>query len=640
MFIETIYRYFSDDSPLKNDLPYFAPREGQRLLAHHIAKAIDSHTHLVAEAGTGTGKTFAYLIPALLSGKKVLISTGTKALQDQLFYKDLPLIKKNLKHKKKVTLLKGRQNYICQHRLLNHEHELLFYEKESSSLLHEIRSMHARTRFGEISEIKFIPENSEVFRAITSTSDNCLGKTCDFYQDCYVNKARKRALEADVIVINHALFFADFHLKDESMGELLPKTDVIIFDEAHQLPEIATRFYGDNFASRELSDFIEEVELESLLHAKDMKQLPEVCHRLKQRLKEVRLGMGDTGVKQTWQQFLADKFFRASIEKLIESFHDLGDLLLIASERTKNFDQYWKNFQALLMKLTQMMRFTLEDATVHWAETFSHSFMIHQSPLSVRQPFQETLNTFQATCIFTSATLTVDHHFTHYLSQLGLDACQTLAVPSPFSYETQALLYVPRKIVDVKSKAYIESIVQAAIPVIEAAKGRTFFLFTSYFALNKAAELLKERLNFPLFLQGDAQKDVLLKDFIASENGVLLATMSFWEGVDVRGQALSCVIIDKLPFAVPDDPIHKARMACLTQQGQDPFWVYTLPQAVIVLKQGVGRLIRDIDDKGVLMLCDPRLIARPYGEMFLAALSEYPRTRELSKVEAFLAAIQ
>jgi len=632
---ELVARFFSDESPLKKALPHFAPRAGQHTLANKIVEAITNEQHLIAEAGTGTGKTFAYLIPALLAEKKVVISTGTKALQDQLFYKDLPLVKNSLKTPIKIALLKGRQNYICQHHLLANTDQLRFLNKETISAFQQIRTEHARTKFGETNEIKSIPEDNEIWRHVTSTRENCLGQECQFYQDCYVNKARKRALDADVVVVNHHLLLADYQLKEDGFGELLPETDLIIWDEAHQIPEIATRFYGQTISSRQILDLANDIDVEYLLNAKDMKQLSQAAHQVSKSIKDMRLALGNSGLRQAWATVAFDKSCQQAIEQVKTALTDLAAPLELAAGRSKNLESYWERLQELTIvfeKLTQQ-----PDAnTIHWFETFTHSFMIHQSPLIVKNAFQKTLEDLDATCVFTSATLTVNRSFQHYLEQLGLEKNITLQVDSPFDLLEQGLLYVPRGIPDPKSPDYINRIVDAAIPVINAAKGRTFFLFTSYYGLNQAAELLKTQIDYPLFIQGTKPKDQLLKDFVESGNGVLLATTSFWEGVDVRGQALSCVIIDKLPFSVPDDPIHKARSESLRQQGKQPFFTYSLPQAVIMLKQGVGRLIRDVDDKGVLMLCDPRIIGKDYGRIFLETLADYPRTRDLQKAMRFL----
>lgn len=634
MLVELVNQHFSEQSPLKKRLASFAPREGQRELAVSIAQAILQKTHLVAEAGTGTGKTLAYLIPALLAEKKVIISTGTKALQDQLFYKDLPLVKETLGKPLKVALLKGRQNYLCQHYITTNTEQLTFASQQATHQLQQIRRQHQQTIFGEINEIENIPEDSEVWRAVTSTRENCLGQECAFYTECYVNKARKRALEADVVVVNHHVLLADYNLKEEGVGELLPNTEVIILDEAHQLPEIATRFYGKSLSSRQLTELASDIDIEYLLNAKDMAKLSELSHQLQKAVKDMRIALGEAGKREPWFIVANKPEMINSIQQVQQALANLEQPLIIARERSKGLEACWERYTALNNTFEQLTN-AAENEHIHWYETFAQSFMIHHSPLSVAIDFQRTLAAFDAACIFTSATLTVNNHFTHYLEKLGLNGTEVLAVASPFQYSQQALLYVPRGIPDPKSSQYIEAIVQAAIPVIQLAKGRTFFLFTSYYALNQAALQLKTALDYPLFIQGTKPKDQLLKDFVESGCGVLLATASFWEGVDVRGDALSLVIIDKLPFATPDDPIHKARCDSLQKQGKQPFMHYSLPQAVIMLKQGVGRLIRDIDDTGVLMLCDPRLVGKDYAKIFLESLAQYPRTREFAKVQSF-----
>lgn len=628
----------NEDSPLLSHIQGFAPRAAQQQLATAIESAINNASVLVAEAGTGTGKTYAYLIPALLANKKVIISTGTKNLQDQLFNRDLPIIRKALGLPAKTALLKGRSNYICLYFLEKSAHDRLFHTRAAIDQFNTVRSTVKRTEKGEISEFSTIPEDAEIWPYVTSTADNCLGQECEFFNDCYLVKARRKALEADIVVVNHHLFFADLNLKTDKLGELLPQVHAIILDEAHQLPEIASQYFGRNLSSRQFMELVRDIELEQLTDAKDSPELTQAAKQLEKAVKDLRLSFGDSGQRAPWQRVATNSNIQQAIESVTQALTDTQPLLLAAAERGKGLENCYRRFteiQAHFALLTQIQTSNV----IHWYETFTHSFILHHTPLTIADEFQPHLQAENRSWIFTSATLAVHDNFSHFTEQMGLQEAETLCVASPFDYQQQALLYVPRYMPDPNHHSYTQAVVNAAIPLIEACRGRTFFLFTSHQAMKQAAQLLADKIQFPLLIQGQVTKDKLLKEFCRLGNAVLLGTNSFWEGVDVRGHLLSCVIIDRLPFGVPDDPVFLARVNALKQRGQEPFNDYQLPQAVIALKQGAGRLIRDIQDRGVLMVADPRLVNRDFGQTFLNSLPPMQRTREQDNAVAFLTAI-
>ncbi len=625
--------WLSQDSPFAKALAGFSPRESQIELAKAIEEAIADESILVAEAGTGIGKTFAYLIPALLCGKKIIVSTGTKTLQDQLYLRDIPTLRETMGLPAKISLLKGRSNYICLHRLENIDQQL-FNSKAAIKDVQQIKRQVAKTRFGEISEISNVPDNSSAWYYVTSTVDNCLGSDCEYFDDCYLVKARRKAMTADMVVINHHLLFADIMLKEGDMGELLPDADLMVIDEAHQIPEVASQFMGERFSSRQVTELINDSISEQLAEAKEVMELQPICDCLNMGMTDLRIVMGESSTRAAWDSI--DKASLATVLDYInKQFALLEQQLETMAGRSKGLESCWNRCQGL-MALLQLVTKSGDNDFIHWYEVFSQSFSIYLTPLSIADEFSELLSESEQAWVFTSATLSVNGRFDLFAEQLGLSDARQLMLESPFPYHDNALLYVPKGLPDPNDADYTEAVVTAAIPVIEQNQGRTFFLFTSHRALRIASELLAQQLAFPLFVQGEMPKDQLLRDFVNHGNGVLLGTYSFWEGVDVRGTTLSCVIIDKLPFQSPDDPVSRARASVLRQQGKQPFRDYQLPKSVLSVKQGAGRLIRDNDDFGVVMICDPRIVARDYGRIFLASLPPMQRTRNEQTVLSFL----
>lgn len=623
-----------DEGLLKQEVPTFIPRLPQQKMAEAIERSLDLNAQLIVEAGTGTGKTFGYLVPLFLSQKKAIISTGTKNLQDQLFFKDIPIIKKILSYPGKVMLLKGRVNYLCLYRLDSSIKDGRFSSRQHVSQLHIINEWAQSTRSGDTSELNAVPEDSSIWPYVTSTTDNCLNQECEFYKDCFVVKARQQALAADIVIVNHHLFFADMALQEEGFGELLPGADAVIFDEAHHIPEIASLFFSTLLSSRQLIELARDSETESLKHAKDMRAIGEHADHLQRVVQDMRLAMGVELRRAPWTSQTASQYALA-IDKIKAALQFLEELLKEAAIRSKELESCWKR-SVKLIESFNLLTGTTPENNIHWFETHAQTFTIHLTPMVVTEFFQRYLLDKKRTWLFTSATLTVNDNFSLFVDSLGLDKALQLQLKSPFNYQEQALLYVPRGLPDPNSKTYTEMCIEAAIPVIEIFQGKTFFLFTSYRAMEYAANVLKERIAFPLLLQGSMPKRELIEQFKQLGNAVLLGTSSFWSGVDVRGDALSCVIIDKLPFAAPDDPILQARAQMLRKKGGDPFISFQLPQAVLTLKQGAGRLIRDSSDRGVLMICDPRLVASRYGQTFLKSLPDMPRTREMTKVSEFM----
>lgn len=624
------------NGPLARHLPGFAPRAAQQAMAEAVASAMEERTTLICEAGTGTGKTLAYLVPALLSAKKVIISTGTKALQDQLFHRDLPVVRKALDVPVNVALLKGRANYVCLHRLALTELEGRLTSRAEVSDLQRILSWSRRTRSGDIAEVDELAEDAALWPLVTSTPDNCLGQECGRFSDCFVLKARRAAQEADVVVINHHLLLADMALKDEGFGELLPSADAFIIDEAHQLPETAAQFFGISVNSRQLMELARDTVAEHRREAGDMEGLAALAHRLEKAVLDARLGLGVAGRRGVWQEVTADPAVSAGLEQIQAALSELRIALEQAAERGKGLQHCWQRSEMLGERLALFQQ-APENEQVQWFETYTRSFSLHLTPLEIGNVFQSRRQRFQAAWIFTSATLAVGKDFSHFSSSLGVEDGRTAQWESPFDFKRNTLLYMPDGLPLPAASHFTAEVVKAALPVLQASGGRAFLLFTSHRALQEAAALLKEQVAFPLLVQGTAPRRELLHRFRSLGNAVLLGTSSFWEGVDVRGPALSLVIIDKLPFASPGEPVLQARLESLRRRGGEPFRDYQLPQAVIALKQGVGRLIRDSNDRGVLMLCDPRLLSKAYGRTFLASLPPMTQTRALSDVQRFFA---
>ncbi|MCR4299233.1 MAG: ATP-dependent DNA helicase [Gallionella sp.] len=634
-----VERFFSEQSPLAAEVASFRPRAQQREMALAVAEAIRDNAILVVEAGTGTGKTFAYLVPALLNGGKVIISTGTKNLQDQLFQKDLPMVRDALRAPVSVALLKGRANYVCHYHLERAHSDGLFKTREDIRHLGKIKHYAKISDSGDKSGLADVPENAPIWMQVTSTRDNCLGQECPQHKECFVLKARSDAMKADIVVVNHHLFFADVMLRDEGVAELLPACNTVIFDEAHQLPETASLFFGESLSTTLLLDLARDARIEAAAAAKDFAPLPKACDELDKAARDLRLVFKKEGrLPATATESF--KEFAPALKTLSEKLAQLDGLLEKQAERSEGLENCWQRTQALAQQLKQWQDGDEPDQ-VRWLEVFHHSLQLNTTPLSIAEIFEKQIGGSARAWIFTSATLAVKRDFSLYQSEMGLLKAKTACWDSPFNYGEQALLYVPSGLPEPNSEGYTEAVVQAALPLIEASRGRAFLLFTSLRAMGRAHEILQAEFDrrgwdYPLLLQGEGSRNEMLTRFREHGNAVLLGSQSFWEGVDVRGEALSLVIIDKLPFAPPDDPVLAARIEQMKKQGRNAFMEYQLPRAIITLKQGAGRLIRDETDRGVLMICDPRIIGKHYGKRIWQSLPPMKRTRvEAEAVEFF-----
>lgn len=634
---------FSQHGALATLVPGFKARSGQCEMAQAFAQAMRQNEIFVSEAGTGTGKTFAYLVPALLSGGKVIISTGTKTLQDQLFNKDLPLVRKALKVSIDVALLKGRSNYLCPLHLKRTLEERHFNSKEDAAAVRRIAFFAKTTTTGDKSECTDVNENSPVWAQVTSTRDNCLGQDCPLYKDCFVIEARKRALAADLVVVNHHLFFADVMLRDEGLGELLPTCNTVIFDEAHQLPNIAGKFFGSTFSTSQVTDLFRDIRAEVVQNARDASALTEQAAACDKAARDFRLSLKENSGRFTWEVLQNKEEFHQTRQTLEEQLQALCSTLEIHAERTEEL----AHLSVRALELHSLVhRWPQEEiGYVRWVEVFSHSLQLLATPLDIAPIFRRQIEDSTRAWIFTSATLTVRNSFDHYCRELGLDLLtdklKSAHWQSPFDYPNHAVLYVNEDLPNPNAEHYLPALVEKALPLIEEAQGGVFFLCTSLKAMRRVHELLANQLAHsdkqrPLLLQGETSKNDLLNRFRQSGNAVLVASQSFWEGVDVQGEALSMVIIDKIPFTPPDDPVLAARIKVMEKNGGNPFMSLQIPHAVITLKQGAGRLIRSENDRGVLMIGDSRLIHQRYGQSIWRSLPPMKRCRQGKEVLEFL----
>lgn len=626
---------FATDGALAQKIEGFKPREPQRLMAQAVSKAISEKQGLVVEAGTGTGKTYAYLAPALRSGKKVIISTGSKNLQDQLYSRDLPKVAAALKFKGRLALLKGRSNYLCLERLEQQSLSGGDLASQALSELAHLRHWSSNTEEGDISTCNVVPEDSFVWPLVTSTNDNCLGSDCPLYKECFVVKARRKAMDADVVVVNHHLFMADMVVKESGFGELIPQADVMIFDEAHQIPDIASQYFGQQLTSRQLLDMAKDINIAYRTEVRDSVQLQKSADRLSQSTMDFRLALGEPGFRGNLRDVLSQTAIQRALLLLDDALELCYDVVKLSLGRSALLDAAFERATLYRNRLKRLKDVSIPGYS-YWYECNSRNFVLALTPLSVTDKFSDMMKEKPGAWIFTSATLSVNDQLHHFTDRLGLDDAETLLLPSPFDYATQAMLCVPRFLPETNVRGISKQLARMLRPLIEANKGRCFFLCTSNQMMRELAEEFRATLTLPVLLQGETSKGQLLAQFVEAGNALLVATSSFWEGVDVRGDALSCVIIDKLPFTSPDDPLLKARIEDCRLRGGDPFNEVQLPDAVITLKQGVGRLIRDTDDRGVMVICDNRLVMRPYGEVFLNSLPPAPRTRDMAQAIRFL----
>jgi ATP-dependent DNA helicase DinG len=630
---------FGADGALAQAQPNFRARPQQVELASAIAEAIADNTQLVAEAGTGTGKTFAYLVPALLSGGKVIIATGTKTLQDQLFDRDLPRVRDALKLPVETALLKGRSNYVCHYHLNRTRLEGRFTAREHIQHVQRISAFAERSLTGDKADCDTVPEGSPVWPFVTSTRENCLGSDCAHSKECFVMKARREALTADVVVVNHHLLFADIALKDDGLGELLPTCNTVIIDEAHRAPDVATAFFGESVSMLQVTELSRDTELIQRSKAADAKVLLDAAMGAGMAARAVRLGFEHSGGKFLRQDALSRREFVDALDKLVQETSSLADQIEKFEDRSEDMPGLLARANAIAGRLSDWRDEARADL-IRWADVSANGWQLHATPLSVADIFKKQTEASARSWIFTSATLSAGGDFSLFTRQLGLEAAKSQSWPSPFDYANAGRIYVPRNLPPPNSPEHTQSVIAEALELVTLSGGRAFLLFTSLRALRQCAEvfpqLLKERdLDFPVLTQNDAPKGELLRRFRTLGNAVLIGSQSFWEGVDVAGDALSLVVIDKLPFASPDDPVLAARMKHLEEGGGSPFMDWQVPQAAMALKQGAGRLIRSETDRGVLAICDDRLVTKGYGRILRQSLPPMPFTRDRGDVAAF-----
>lgn len=661
---DSLAQLFAPDGPLARAIPGYRPRPQQAEMAALIDEAIRENGVLVAEAGTGTGKTYAYLVPALKAGGKVIVSTGTKTLQDQLFKRDLPTVRDALKLPVSIALLKGRANYVCPYHLERNAAEGRFLTAEDAAQLRTIARFAQITQSGDKAECAAVPEDAAAWQAATSTRDNCLGQDCPKIKECFVMQARRNAMEADVVVVNHHLFFADVMLRDVGMGELLPACNTVIFDEAHQLPETATLFFGDSVSTGQLLDLARDIRSETLAGAPDCRALIDHGRALDKAARDLRLSLAIDNARLAYAQLRDEPAFNSALQALEDQLQASAEVLATQAERSEGLANCLRRTSELIDTLARWRAGDMQTEAlpepegevpttrgpqlIRWAEVYTQSLVLHATPLQIGAIFRRQLESPPRAWIFTSATLAVGKDFSHYCNEMGLSWLdkppRTAIWGSPFDYGQQAMLYAPPGMPDPNAPNYVEAVAARAWPLIRAAGGGAFVLCTSLRAMREIHQRLAERmaaegLKLPLLLQGEGSRSELLARFRQLGNAVLVASQSFWEGVDVPGDALSLVIIDKLPFAPPDDPVLAARIEHIRNAGHNPFMVYQLPRTVITLKQGAGRLIRTERDRGVLAICDPRMIDKPYGRRVWQSLPPMRRSRVEAEAVAFLQAL-
>lgn len=690
MLLQELSEIFSSNGPLASAVPDFRPRQAQLELARAIETAMQERKVLVAEAGTGTGKTWAYLVPAFLGGAKVLVSTGTRTLQDQLFRRDLPRLREALALPVSVALLKGRGNYVCHYHLerLGGDDRALKSRAEIGQL-RAIQVFAQQTKTGDKADLAQVPEDADIWNRVTSTRENCLGQECPHVRDCFVLKARRQAQDADLVVVNHALFMADLALREDGITDLLPAADLVVFDEAHQLPDIATRFLGTSVSSHQLLDLARAVEAVGLAQARESTNWSEAGKKIEQAARDLRLAAAPIeklpGRKATYDAIPNAAEFDKALDDLLQILDRSAQLLNVVSEKHPDLAAAHKVCLDLRAKLfswsqpdrqgrhallpggpagdkpeaggvdgdSQDMAGAFDaasdetgaaarippPASVRWVEQSTHHMRLHSAPLSVAQIFSRYRREDQA-WVLTSATLSVGGNFAHFQKQLGLWNASTLRWDSPFDYGRQGVLFVPKNLPLPNDARFNEKFVETLLPLIEVSQGGVLVLCTTLRSVDRIAELLEERLDDAgsdrlLLRQGESSRRVLLERFRNEKNAVLVGSASFWEGIDVPGEALTLVAIDKLPFAPPDDPVLEARLNLCRKEGGNPFMEYQVPEAAIALKQGAGRLIRSESDWGVLMVGDSRIVDKPYGKLLWRGLPPFARTRELGQVLEF-----
>ena len=627
--------FFGPKGLLARALPGYEERASQQRFSEAVARVLREGGLLLAEAGTGTGKTLAYLLPAVELGRRVVVSTGTKNLQEQLVTKDIPLLARALGRDLNVAVMKGRGNYLCLLRFRSFAQAGSFRRLDEVPIFRGVEAWAPRTKTGDRAEVEALPDSAEFWREISAASENCIGQACPDFDSCWVTRMRQRALEADIVVVNHHLLCADLAVKDGSYGAVIPSYDTVILDEAHLIEDVATQYFGVQVSSHRVEDLCRDVERElkaAEMDAPDvLAEVDAVRHRSERFFKLLFREAGERLTPDWMTSRLAEE-----AGALLTRLDGLKTAILAIPERPEPLT----GLAARALELREQTAFVLaarEDSHVYFIETRGRGVFLRAMPIDVSSMLRGLLFDHVRAAVLTSATLAVDGGFEYLKSRLGIESTEELLLPSPFDYGSQAVLYVPRRMPEPRSPAFVERATEQVVRLLGMSRGRAFVLFTSYANMNAVAEQLAGRIPYPVLVQGEAPKPVLLETFRTTPGAVLLATSSFWQGVDVVGEQLSCVIIDKLPFASPTDPVVAARIERLRNRGGNPFAVYQVPVAVLMLKQGLGRLIRSSLDRGVLAVLDSRLVERPYGQRFLASLPPARLVHDLGEVEGFFA---
>jgi ATP-dependent DNA helicase DinG len=636
---------FADDGPLARAVDGYEQRAGQRAMAAAVADVIERGGTLLAEAGTGTGKTLAYLVPAILSGQRVLVSTGTKNLQEQIFFKDIPLLREALGKPFSATLMKGRSNYLCLHRFETYRDGVegdtsaggRLIESGDRVMLPIINAWVKKTETGDRAELRDLPEDLPLWKDIAADAETCLGAECPRYGDCFVTLMRQRAAESDVVIVNHHLLCADAQLRKSAYGEVIPGCATLVVDEAHQLEDVATQYFGIAVSNYRVDDLIRDVESSVSLTPEMLQATGRVTDRARTFFSNVAVA----------QMNVAESKARYNSDTFVDYFQD-GAMLagalegleatLILSLKKEEPDEVVASLARRARELREDLTFLIRASDtdfVYYVESRGRGLFLRASPIDVSRVAKEALFDRMRATVLTSATLAVDGSFEYVKSRLGVRDATELRVESEFDYARQALLYLPRRVPPPKSPAFSAAAAREVIEILKRSRGRAFVLFTSYAVLRAVQQFVEMALPFPVLVQGTAPRSTLIEQFRSTPNAVLLATASFWQGVDVVGEALSCVIIDKLPFASPADPVTAARIEAIKAGGGDAFATYQVPLAILALQQGLGRLIRHRNDRGVLAILDPRLRTMGYGRRFLNSLPPAPVTQDLGAVERF-----
>ncbi len=625
--------FFGPRGLLARSLPGYEERPSQQRLSEAVGRVLEDGGLLLAEAGTGTGKTLAYLLPAVELGRRVVVSTGTKALQEQLLSKDIPLLAQALGRDLNVAVMKGRGNYLCLLRFRSFARAGTFRRLDEVPLFRSVEAWAEKTKTGDRGEIEDLPDSVDFWREVSAATENCIGQACSDFDACWVTRMRQRALEADLVVVNHHLLCADLAVTDGSYGAVIPPYDTLILDEAHLIEDVATQYFGSHVSSHRVEDLCRDVERELKAGRMDAREIlaevASVRHRADRFFKLLLRSQGRR-LTPDWMTAQEAEESRALIGRL----DGLKTAILATQDRPEPLTALTSRVGTLRDELLFVLS-AEEDNHVYFVEARGRGVFLRATPIEVAETLRELLFDQVRAAVLTSATLAVDGGFDYLKARLGIEATEQLLLPSPFDFQQQAILYVPRGMPEPQSPAFVERVADQVLRLLRTSRGRAFVLFTSYANMNAVAQRVAGALAFPILIQGEAPKAVLLDSFRALPGAVLFATASFWQGVDVVGDQLSCVIIDKLPFASPGDPVVAARIERLKKQGGNPFAEYQVPVAVLMLKQGLGRLIRSAADRGILAVLDSRLVEKPYGRRFLESLPPARLVHELAPVERF-----